>query len=147
MTSQAQGEIVSIHICVGHREPMAFADSTLSISRFGLEGDGHATSDPGRSGRQVLLMDRETLDRLGLAPGDIRENITTSGVDLSSLAPGRKVSLGQTTVVEITGECEPCSRMDEIRPGLQATLNGQRGMLARVLDGGTVTVGDAVRVS
>ena len=147
MTSQAQGEIVSIYICVGHREPMESVESANAISRFGLEGDGHATSDPGRSGRQVLLMDRETLDRLGLAPGDIRENITTSGVDLSSLAPGRKVSLGQTTVVEITGECEPCSRMDEIRPGLQATLNGQRGMLARVLDGGTVTVGDAVRVS
>ncbi len=147
MASQAPGEIVSIHICVGHRKPMESVESANAIARFGLESDGHATSDPGRSGRQVLLMDRETLARLGLAPGDIRENITTSGVELYSLAPGRKVSLGQTTVVEITGECEPCGRMDEIRPGLQGALDGHRGMLARVLDGGTVAVGDAVRVS
>ena len=147
MASQAQGEIVSVHICVGHRRPMESVESANVIARFGLEGDRHATSAPGRSGRQVLLMDRETLDRLELAPGDIRENITTSGVELSSLAPGRKVSLGQTAVVETTGECEPCGRMDEIRPGLQRVLDGRRGMLARVLDGGTVAVGDAVRVS
>jgi MOSC domain-containing protein YiiM len=42
--------------------------------------------------------------------------------------------------------CDPCSRMDEIRPGLQAELEGRRGMLARVLETGEVAAGDEVEL-
>ena len=49
-------------------------------------------------------------------------------------------------VLEITGHCEPCARMDEIRSGLRESLDMQRGMLTRVLEGGTITLGDQVRI-
>jgi MOSC domain-containing protein YiiM len=42
--------------------------------------------------------------------------------------------------------CDPCERMDAIRPGLQEELDGRRGMLARVLEGGRVAAGDAVKL-
>ena len=49
-------------------------------------------------------------------------------------------------VVEITQFCAPCERMDEVRPGLREELFEQRGMLATVISGGAVNVGDQVQV-
>ena len=113
---------------------------------FGIEGDRHAVSEGVRTARQVLLIDQETLERLGLSRGQVRENVTTSGIDLHSLQPGQCLALGEEAVVEITGHCAPCGRMDEIRDGLREVLEGQRGMLATVLRGGAIAVGHPVSV-
>ena len=48
--------------------------------------------------------------------------------------------------MEATGLCEPCDQMDALRPGLQEALKDRRGVLAMVLNGGTLRVGDSVRV-
>ncbi len=40
--------------------------------------------------------------------------------------------------------CDPCHRMDELRPGLRAELDGKRGMLAHVVEGGEIALGDAI---
>jgi MOSC domain-containing protein YiiM len=48
--------------------------------------------------------------------------------------------------MEIVGECEPCGKMDAIRQGLQSELDHRRGMLATVINGGAIKVGDAIRV-
>ena len=98
-----------------------------------------------RTARQVLLMDEETLGKFGLNSGDVRENITTSGIDMHSIEAGQQVALGDSAVVEITGFCTPCARMDEIRDGLRVELEEQRGMLATVIQGGSISVGDAVK--
>ena len=42
--------------------------------------------------------------------------------------------------------CDPCSRMDEIRPGLQQELDGRRGMLARVVQSGEVAKNDEIEL-
>jgi MOSC domain-containing protein YiiM len=76
----------------------------------------------------------------------VKENITTSGIALMALAPGTRLRLGDQGVVEITKPCSPCSRMDEIRAGLRDELAGRRGMLARVVAGGTARRGDAITV-
>jgi MOSC domain-containing protein YiiM len=91
-------------------------------------------------------MDGETMEGLGLAHGEVRENITTAGVELASLEEGRRLALGEEVVLRITGPCAPCSRMDEIRPGLQHELEARRGMLATVAQGGTIRVGDGIQV-
>ena len=144
MTSTASGEIVSIQLCLGVREPMKTVSNARVIAGSGIEGDRHAASEGPRKDRQVLLMDQETLNALDLKPGDVRENVTTAGLDLSTLEPGHRVSLGAGVVLEITGLCAPCARMEEVRPGLQQELEGRRGQLAIVVEGGDISVGDPV---
>jgi MOSC domain-containing protein YiiM len=106
----------------------------------GLVGDEHRAQG---SIRQLLLEDEETVDALGLAPGQVKENVTLRGVDVNGLPAGTLLFIGHT-VVEITKECSPCDRMEEIRSGLKADLVGRRGVYARVVAGGTVRVGDPV---
>ena len=141
-----QGRVVALHLNVEHRAPMQPVDSITAVAGGGIEGDRHATVREDRLGYQVLLIDRETLESLDLAAGDVRENVTTAGTDLVSLAGGDKLALGSEVLLQISKPCAPCSRMDEIRPGLQRALEGRRGMLASVVSGGTVRVGDEIRV-
>ena len=140
----AEGKVVSLQVCVGHRMPMDFKDRVNVMTGQGLEGDRHALP---RSRRQVLLMEQEILDALELAPGDIRENVTVSGIELHGLAEGRQVRIGAEVTLEVTGVCEPCERMDELRLGLRETIRGRRGVLTRVVQGGAVSIGDPVRVA
>ena len=138
--------ITSIQLCVGHRDPMRKVINAEVKEHFGIEGDRHATSTGVRQARQILLMDEKTLASFGLSPGQIRENITTDGIDLHSLGEGQQIILGSDVILKITGHCAPCARMDEIRPGLQERLEKQRGMLATVIQGGTIRVGDEIRL-
>ena len=138
-----QGRVVSLQLAKGRRQPMTQVQGVVAVSDFGLEGDRHAMKG---SARQVLLADVETLRAHGLTPGTIKENITIEGVELSSVDAGQVFFIGDAVTLEATGECLPCSRMDDIRPGLREELNGRRGILATVLNGGTLKVGDTVRV-
>jgi MOSC domain-containing protein YiiM len=113
------------------------------ITGLGLDGDTHASA---ASLRQVLLADLEALQAVGVAPGTIKENVTVEGVDVMTLPTGTRLRLGQQAVLEITKICEPCFRMDEIRPGLKDELIGRRGMVSRVVQGGPIKVGDLITV-
>ncbi|MBI4280512.1 MAG: MOSC domain-containing protein [Armatimonadetes bacterium] len=138
--SRGGGTVVAIHISPGHGRPKYRVPSAEAIANAGLRDDAH-----GRPGgkRQVLLMPVEVLEQLDLPPGSVKETFTTRGCDVMGLRPGDRVRVGQT-LLEITGECEPCGHMDEIRSGLQEELRGRRGMLARVLEGGPVQEGDPI---
>lgn len=135
------GTVVAVQLCPGHRLPMASRSQVRAVAGVGLEDDFHARG--GR--RQVLLIDLEILEALGLEPGQVKENLTVRGLNLQSLPAGTRLLVGSEVVLELTGPCTPCSRMDEIRPGLQAELQGRRGVLARVVAGGVIRVGDPVR--
>ena len=91
-------------------------------------------------------MDKETLDSAGLSPGEIKENITTVGMDINTLQIGQQVALGNEAIIEVFKPCPPCSRMDEIRPGLQKELDGRRGVLAKIVQSGMVKTGDRIQV-
>jgi len=136
------GEVLHLFTCLVHRFPMRETAEVEVIKDKGFKGCIHGR--PG-SKRQVSLLDRETLDRLGLAPGIVKENITTLGVDFGSLATGNIVRIGNC-VLEITGPCDPCARMDEIRMGLQEELRGQRGWLCSVQEAGIIRKGDRIEV-
>jgi MOSC domain-containing protein YiiM len=114
-------------------------ERVLAIERHGFEGCAHA--NPPR--REVLFASKEHLDALGLEPGAIRENITVEGADVHSWPLGQRVKVG-AAVFEITMVCDPCHRMDELRAGLRALLEDRRGMLAHVVEGGEVAVGDEI---
>lgn len=136
------GNVVAVHLCVEKRAPLRRVERAEARPDFGLAGDRHALAG---SARQVLLIEEEILLDLGLEPGVVRENVTLRGVVVNGLLAGARVRLGRV-VLEVTGACRPCSRMDEIRPGLQAQLEGRRGTLCRVLEGGVLRRGDPVAV-
>lgn len=108
----------------------------------GLEGCAHAKSSSS-SKRQVLFVSKQHLDAVGVEPGRIRENFTVEGADVHEWPVGQRLRAGDA-LFEITMVCDPCGRMEEIRPGLQAELEDRRGMLARVLETGEVSVGDEI---
>jgi MOSC domain-containing protein YiiM len=113
-----------------------------AIAEHGLEGCAHAR--PGTK-RQVLFASAEHLDALGVEYGRIRENFTIEGDDVHRWPVGQRIRVGEAQF-EITMVCDPCSRMEEIRPGLQQELDGRRGMLARVIESGEVSAGDEVEL-
>ncbi len=136
------GSVTHLQLCAAHRAPMRATESARAIEDLGLEGDSHAKKG---SARQVLLMDEETLAAFGLTAGRVRENITTRGIELKTLGEGTLVRLG-SALLEITKHCSPCDYIEDIRPGLRAEMEGQRGMLARVIEGGEIRVGDAIEI-
>lgn len=140
LSGKSTGSVVSIQICTAHRAPMQKLDAVKVLGNLGLEGDRHAVPD---GSRQVLFIDQETLDLLDISPGTVKENITTRGIDLMHQPLGTRLRIGEA-VFELTKPCTPCSRMDEIRPGLGEELEERRGMLARVIHGGDIRVGDVV---
>ena len=139
---ESRPTVAGLQICPGTRQPMKPLDAVRAVENMGLEGDRHAKPD---SHRQVLLIEAETLEKLGLRVGQVKENITTRGIALMSLPAGTRLHIGEA-VLEVTAECRPCERMEELRPGLREILSGQRGVLARVAQGGTLRVGDPITV-
>ena len=68
MASCQQPQVVSLHICVGHREPMRVVDSANLVTGLGIEGDRHASTEGPRKSRQVLVMDEDVLKSFGPIP-------------------------------------------------------------------------------
>jgi MOSC domain-containing protein YiiM len=146
-------------------------DSVLLVAGHGVDGDYHAGTlvrhrsrvarDPEqRNLRQVHLMDAELFDELAslgirVTPGDMGENITTKGVAILDLSPGTRLHLGATAVIEITGCRNPCAQLNGIDERLLAqvaqkaedgSIIRKAGIMAIVLEGGTVCAGDVIRV-
>jgi MOSC domain-containing protein YiiM len=116
-------------------------ESVLAVESQGLEGCAHG--NPPR--REVLLASKEHLDSVGVKPGAIRENVTVEGADVHSWPLGQRVKVGEA-VLEITMVCDPCHRMDELREGLRAEIDGKRGMLAHVVESGEIALGDEIEL-
>jgi MOSC domain-containing protein YiiM len=112
-----------------------------AIEGQGLEGCAHANPPK----REVLFASKEHLESVGVDPGAIRENLTVEGDDVQQWPIGQRVRVGGA-LFEITMVCDPCHRMDELRDGLRAELDGKRGMLARVVESGEVVVGDEIEL-
>ena len=91
----------------------------------------------------VLLVSKEHLDAVGVEPGAIRENVTVEGVNVHDWPVGQRIRVGEA-VLEVTMVCDPCHKMDALRDGLRSELDGRRGMLAHVVDGGEIALGDVV---
>jgi MOSC domain-containing protein YiiM len=108
-----------------------------ALAGHGFEGCAHANPPK----REVLFVSQDHLASLDVEPGAIRENVTVADADVQQWPVGQRVRAGEA-VFEITMVCDPCHRMDELRPGLRSRLDGKRGMLARVVEGGDVALGD-----
>ncbi len=139
---------------------------------LGVEGDAHmgatvkhrsrVAKDPGSPNlRQVHLIHAELFDELAgkgfsIHPGDMGENITTSGIDLLGLPEGARLHIGGQAIVEVTGLRNPCGQIDKFRSGLtQAVLDRDEhgnlvrksGIMAVVLADGQVAAGDQITIT
>ena len=135
------GIIQNLFLKPKHGQPVSAVSQVEAESGLGLVGDVSF----GRSKRQVLFLEKETLDEFGLIPGQIRENITITGIPLAGLPPGTQLQAGEA-LFEVTGDCAPCQFIEDIRPGLEAAMTGRRGTLCRVLIGGHLRVADPVQI-
>ncbi|MEG3146910.1 MOSC domain-containing protein [Sphingomonas sp. RT2P30] len=127
------------------------ADVTLDA---GIAGDFRGAVKPGGRGRrQITLIERRQWDAAMAELGrDIpwqerRANLLVEGVSLPR-ERGALLRIGADVVVRITGECDPCSRMESIAPGLKAVLlpDWRGGVTAKVLHGGRIAIDDEIRI-
>jgi MOSC domain-containing protein YiiM len=137
-------------------------DSVIAEVDRGLLGDRSAERAPARPGggkRQVTLIQAEHLPLIGawsgtapLDPATLRRNLVVSGINLLALRSpfvdqALHVCIGAEVVLVMTGPCDPCSKMEAaLGVGGYNVMRGHGGLTARVLHGGRLAVGDAVRV-
>ena len=111
----------------------------------GLGGLKVGGMTPGK--RQITLIQAEHLPVIAalaglemVTPEHLRRNVVVSGLALLALKD-RRFRIGDV-LLEGTGECHPCSRMEEaFGPGGYNAVRGHGGITARVLEGGLVEVG------
>jgi MOSC domain-containing protein YiiM len=134
-------ELVGIWRSPKRRELMESLDRARVFENEGVEGCAHRRGGK----RNVLFVAVEDLESLDVAPGAVKENFTVRGADVMGWPIGQRLEIGDAEF-EISMVCDPCENMEKIRPGLQAELEGKRGMLARVLRTGDVAVGDRINL-
>lgn len=142
------GRVAWLGLRPKRREPMQAVSTATLDPAEGVLGDRYKSH--GARTRQVTLIGAEDLAAIAafmgadrVEPEQLRRNVVVAGINLLALK-GRRFRLGGA-VLEHTGECHPCSRLEEtIGPGGYNAVRGHGGITARVLEAGEVRLGDEV---
>ena len=145
------GQVIWIGLRTVRRAPMTVKGEVRATPEEGLVGDHYAGKY--NTNRQVTLIQAEHLATIAsyvglseLEPSILRRNIVVKGLNLLALKD-KKFRIGEA-LLEMTGACHPCSRMEEaLGPGGYNAVRGHGGITARVLEGGLIRIGDAVKVA
>lgn len=152
-TGVATGRLGGIARHAFPRGPIETLDQVSVSVEGGLAGDFRGAVKPGGKGRrQVSLIEATDWTRAMTDTGHSLEwwhrrcNLLVEELDLPQV-PGTRLRIGDV-VLEITQECDPCSRMEELAEGLKAALtpDWRGGALARVIAGGEIAIGDAIEI-
>jgi MOSC domain-containing protein YiiM len=141
------GRVEWIGVRPGRHEPVQVVPEVEAITNTGLKGDRYRSEG---GVRQVTLIQAEHLQTVAsilrkttLDPELVRRNLVVSGINLLALK-GKRFKIGDA-VLEYSGECHPCSRMEEtLGYGGYNAMRGHGGITARIKSGGTIRLGDAV---
>ena len=144
----APGRLAWIGLRPARRAAVQAVDQAMLAPGQGLEGDRWKGAVTG--GRQVTLIAAPHLAAIGaflgraaVPPELLRRNLVIEGVNLLALK-GRRFRIG-AALLEYSGECHPCSRMEEVLgPGGYNAVRGHGGITARVIEGGAIRLGDAL---
>ena len=115
---------------------------------FGLIGDAHADCC---THRQVSLLAIESINKMrssgfDIGPGDFAENLITEGIDLVSLPIGTEISIGNEIILGISQIGKECHSGCAIYRQIGKCIMPKEGVFARVIKGGVVKAGNAIRV-
>jgi MOSC domain-containing protein YiiM len=146
-----QGRVTWIGVRPEHGAPLIELSEVELIAGRGPRGDVAARGKVGGN-RQVTLLQEEHLAALAgltgaleVRPEQLRRNVVVAGINLLALVKLR-FQVGEA-LLEATGPCAPCSKMDEtLGPGGFQAVRGHGGITARVLRGGVIRLTDLVRV-
>ena len=165
------GSVIAVSLRSGHHFSKTPGLGIRLLAGLGVAGDAHmgatvkhrsrVRKDPSAPNlRQVHLMHAELFDELRakgfvVQPGELGENVTTSGVDLLAFPTGTRLHLGASAIVEVTGLRNPCVQIDNFQNGLMAAtldrdadgnLVRKAGIMSIVIADGDVQPGDAIGV-
>lgn len=143
------GRVEWIGLRPAYRETPQPVQSAEAVANTGLAGDHH---DKSGGKRQATLIQGEHLDAVAsmlhmerIDPALTRRNIVVRGINLLALKD-RRFAIGDA-IMETTGDCHPCSRMEEnLGPGGYNAMRGHGGITARIISAGKISVGDTVRI-
>ena len=122
-------------------------DEATLVAGYGIEGDSKGGHHPDR---QLNLMSYETLTILRgrgfyTEPGQMGEQIVIHQLDVDSLTAGDRLQLGMDAVIEVVKPRTGCEKFERIQKKSPSTVQGQMGVMAKVITGGRIHVGDPVR--
>ena len=151
------GVVAHLHVAARAFLPMRAQEAIELVAGRGILGDRYMLgveqgfySEKPEEGRQVTLFEEEALEAIRrdygieMSPAEHRRNVTTRGVALNHLV-GRRFRLGPC-LLEATRLSVPCRHIEEIleKPVFDPMVH-RSGLNCRILEGGTVRVGDAIR--
>lgn len=145
------GRIDWIGLRPAREAPMRVVNNVIAQPGTGLVGDRYAGRSRGK--RQVTLIQSEHIPVIAscghlsdLTPEALRRNIVVSGINLLALK-NRQFYVGNA-LLEYTGPCDPCSKMErDLGPGAYNAMRGHGGITARVLEEGEIVVGGEVKLA
>ena len=159
--------VVGVHLSPEHTFTKQAQSSIELIAGVGVQGDAHAGATVKRIGksekpnlRQVHLIASELIEELRkegfkVERGSMGENITTSGMQLTSLPHGTRLVFASGAAIELTGIRTPCKQLNGFQDGLLAAVREKNesgafrrpvGVLAVVVASGTVSPNDVIDV-
>ncbi len=117
------------------------------VAGHGLEGDAKAGKHPDR---QLNILSQEWLNQIKengyqITPGSFGEQVIVQGIAIEDLEPGDRLQMGATATVAITKARTGCERLMAAHGQSLAALGGHVGMMANVVAGGPIQVGDPVK--
>lgn len=146
-----RGKVAWISVRPGTRQPVQVLEEVRAIAQKGLEGDRYKGG--AKTTRQVTLIQAEhlkvvsgILGKASIDPAVLRRNIVVEGINLLSLK-NQRFRIGEA-LLETTGLCHPCSRMEEVLgAGGYNAMRGHGGITARVIEEGLIRLGDTVTLA
>lgn len=163
------GTVVAVASDAKHAFTKPTKEAIKLVEDHGVEGDAHAgrfiqhrylakKMPAALNNRQVHLIASELFTELAssgfnVAPGDLGENVTTKGLDLTNFPLGTRLQIGNSAIIELTGLRTPCVLIDRFQKGLKRAMIMKHqhprvrcGVLGVVRATGHIAPGDAVNV-
>jgi alkylated DNA nucleotide flippase Atl1 len=135
--TNSTGSIVNLFVKSRHSAPTIERQKLSLKAGYGIEGDVNANSI---SPRQILIVRHEDLLDLSINPGELRENVTISGVNFDSFKPGSTIEFDGGAKIRLTFYCEPCKRIAHLVKSYKS-IEKKRGILGVVITDGLLKSG------